>query len=833
MMLRQAGFPLELLDPLVDADITQAAAALDTRKCEVERAAERFRELLRSTDHPVRGECLSRIGERRPLSTRLRRVAIKAFDGNDSGVRCVAWYQRVVAELRSEYMDFGRLHRARMDETRRRVVQIFDDNNLREVLLVSNDTAYPQFATWLDAFNGTIDKRARKITDLLTMYLQRVTTKNETNSHFGPVTAAEVRTDHAGIRWTADTGLQRHTFLTHWAAQALADTFRSDPRLNEHSRPRRTPLTFVSGHLLDRYAHRAYTGPEEHWQLRHLASQPMAPAWIWLWHRCDGDHTLAQLRRMWAGPNGPGDERVGSFDAALAGLIDYGVVAPGFEIPVGTNRPMHELRDLLNTAPPESAATGLSQLQKWEPDLERLPQASLSERETIMARSRDRFELATGRPPHRYAGHHYADRGIFFEEADSGLRQLSIGSNIAAAFTDDLRIAYEIALAGPRLLMRREHEILTAWFTDRFPTDSEVSLDRFYRQYFRDRDQLVDTCAEVAADVAALEQKISNLVFVNAVSDAHEIVVPPAASIALLELLDSDPPAVIDADILFAAADPAALTSDEFLVVVGEIHAARELLTHSSAAPLLQRHAPQLLPTIHQGYLSLLADDEILVDVVRDHADKTITQLMYPGYDLEVSGRSPKPRSRVLIPSQLSVALRDGRLGLYAEGLDARLRLTGAPAGGPSIVEDPLSPLTFPRHMGGSLLRTRHMSHVPRVMHGRVVLHRETWRFPLESFEPSPTAAATAGREAALYLATQNTRRQHRLPRHMFAKINTEMKPVYVDWDSPLLVRQFLRLLHGNDGEVELSEMLPAPGQRWLTYRGHSYTSELRAAIFL
>jgi hypothetical protein len=236
---------------------------------------------------------------------------------------------------------------------------------------------------------------------------------------------------------------------------------------------------------------------------------------------------------------------------------------------------------------------------------------------------------------------------------------------------------------------------------------------------------------------------------------------------------------------------------------------------------------------IHLCYQSLLADDEIVVDVIRDHSDKTTTQLAYPGFDVEVSGRSGKPRSRVLHPSQISVSLRNGQLGLYADGITERLRLTGAPAGGPSIMEDPLSPLSFPRHMGGKLLQTEGLPHMPRVRYGRVVLQRETWRLPANSFRPLPEETATAGTDAAGFLAAQRIRRHHRLPQHTFAKIYTETKPVYVDWDSPLLIRQFLRLLRRSKGDVELSEMLPTPAQRWLAYRGHSYTSELRAAVFL
>ncbi|GHF56241.1 hypothetical protein [Streptomyces thermodiastaticus] len=53
-----------------------------------------------------------------------------------------------------------------------------------------------------------------------------------------------------------------------------------------------------------------------------------------------------------------------------------------------------------------------------------------------------------------------------------------------------------------------------------------------------------------------------------------------------------------------------------------------------------------------------------------------------------------------------------------------------------------------------------------------------------------------------------------------------------MDWQTPLLVRQVCRLAARQDGTLEISEMLPTPGQRWLRVRGRRYTSELRCAVF-
>ncbi|MFJ6776305.1 hypothetical protein ACIQOV_36010, partial [Kitasatospora sp. NPDC091257] len=55
---------------------------------------------------------------------------------------------------------------------------------------------------------------------------------------------------------------------------------------------------------------------------------------------------------------------------------------------------------------------------------------------------------------------------------------------------------------------------------------------------------------------------------------------------------------------------------------------------------------------------------------------------------------------------------------------------------------------------------------------------------------------------------------------------------VYVDWESPLIVRQVLRLARRTAAPLEFSEMLPAPEHLWLDIDGERHTSELRCAVF-
>ena len=67
-----------------------------------------------------------------------------------------------------------------------------------------------------------------------------------------------------------------------------------------------------------------------------------------------------------------------------------------------------------------------------------------------------------------------------------------------------------------------------------------------------------------------------------------------------------------------------------------------------------------------------------------------------------------------------------------------------------------------------------------------------------------------------------------------FARVSFEMKPVYVDFESPVSVDVLAKFLRRGAKEssemlVTVTEMLPTPRQCWLTdAEGKRYTSELR-----
>ncbi|MBM9508488.1 lantibiotic dehydratase [Actinacidiphila acididurans] len=825
MLLRHAGFPSSLLRHVADSSTAEAADAVLAHCDEALGIGQRLKAVLRAERVGTKGDIASGVGMLRPFPP--RDLARLEQDLGPSAMATVKRYQDAVLTLDSAWVAFEKDHAAALARGRETVLRLFRDPALQQVLLLSNDARFEEFAGWIDGGGGGSDGHVRRMTDLLTMYLQRVTTKNETHSHFGPLAVARVAPDTAGISWSTGP-LRRVAFLSHWAGEAMAEAFSGRPELFETVRPRRRPLAFGQDSRIRRYAFETRTGMPDDWRFTEVTADTFDDDQSWLWERCDGEHTVAQLRADWMrrGSTSPGR----TFDEVLRELVAKDWLTARWEIPVGAADPLRTLSGHL-----EEGAEGAAELAvvRWFADtLRRFADGPVEDRAALLGRLKETFEEVTGTAANRSQGLHYSDRSVLYEEAYSPVRNMTLGEDLGNVISRELSVVYDLTLLAPRLRVRREQEILRRWTEDRFGLGNPVALQHFYAGFFEDKPQLARLCEEVDRDIAALDQEITDVLLAGTTGDQHETVVDRDRLEELLARHPATPPALCNPDVMLAARDADALADGDFLAVVGDCHAVREALTHSSFAPMMQAQAPDLLDEVYARYQSLLDEDEVLIDLSRAHPDKTAAQLTYPCPDLEVHGLSPKSRDTVLQPDRLYLVATAERLELRAQGVEGRLKLLAPLAGGPSIRQDPLSPFAFPRHFGGVGIRSVGLDHLPRIRCGRIVLHRERWRIPANALRGWSPGTRPAKGDAAEFAAAGKLRRDLGLPRHGFLKIPGEPKPVYVDWESPLVVRQIFRLSRKSDSPLEFSEMLPSPEELWLDIDGERHTSELRCAVF-
>jgi hypothetical protein len=119
------------------------------------------------------------------------------------------------------------------------------------------------------------------------------------------------------------------------------------------------------------------------------------------------------------------------------------------------------------------------------------------------------------------------------------------------------------------------------------------------------------------------------------------------------------------------------------------------------------------------------------------------------------------------------------------------------------------------------------LPHTPRVTIDRLVVSPERWRQATADL-----AFAFVGDQAGRFLRAQEWRRLTGVPRFVF--VDGPWAPFFVDLESLPSVEQFAHAVRALDREepgglVGVSEMLPAPGELWLTdARGARYTAEFR-----
>jgi len=284
-------------------------------------------------------------------------------------------------------------------------------------------------------------------------------------------------------------------------------------------------------------------------------------------------------------------------------------------------------------------------------------------------------------------------------------------------------------------------------------------------------------------------------------------------------------------DVLLAAAGPDAVRAGEALFVLGELHPGVNTLR----LPIYAGHglAPE---DLFDGLTADVPEPAVVPVLPKTWSERDAQQRMgftLPGttarldlglvpsndYHLEL-GFDPSggPRTRTLAIGDLEVA-QDGA-ALVVHTRDRRVRF--------DIVELFGLVLTMQTGLTGVAL-TPDGEHAPRITVDRLVVSRETWRAAAGEL-----TFAAASNEANRLLEARRWARERDLPRHLFAKVPGEVKPLPVDLESPLsieILARALRRAQRDDPEatVTLSEMLPGPDQLWLPDAdGRLYTSELR-----
>ncbi|MFD8951344.1 lantibiotic dehydratase [Streptomyces xanthophaeus] len=643
------------------------------------------------------------------------------------------------------------------------------DARLREALAVSN----PRILADLDRRG-----ESAQLTHQLASFVQRVCTKNETVSFFGPINYATLDEKAPTVVQVSSEGpgtlRARRAHAASWVVSAVVEAVAFDPAVGPWLalRPRNPGVARPPG-APDSPGHR-------------------------LLGLSDGRHTLAALAdRLGVTPQ----EAV----AEARALCRAGVAVHQLEPPATDPDPLAFLVRRLAAVPGAAPlVTRLTELISLRDGFCADDAQNKAERHRVFLDAARRIAPDCATASSR-TGAFYTDRMPLREEC-AGTTDLRLGG----AAVRELQERVVPALDFLATLAHRRRELARRGLAQRIG-DRTVPLWKLV----------------AAADGLAQPPDRELLAAVrDAVADPDAPEVDLAASAALTDMVRGTPldesGAVCSVDLMIAADSATAWERGRYEVVLGDVHDTC-LLTDWA----LQFHPEAArIRTARDAAMAGAFGRRPAVNILAGR-QTGIPPLELPGPVVELGGLSDRS-------NPWTAELRD----LVVRGDGHTAQLWSTPLGGEvtlhngeldTVVQTAFAPLRL-RAPGLNL-----GPHTPRLRWGRAVVQRESWTVPSSDLAALAGAAQRSTSEALL--AVRRIWARHHLPDHAFVHLPGVRKPLFVDSASPALTRSLARACRraadgaAPDALVRVSEMLPGADELWLADGGGRHTAELRCVF--
>jgi hypothetical protein len=644
--------------------------------------------------------------------------------------------------------------------------------------------------------------------ELVASYWQRYCVKNDTIGFFGPVGWATFVSE--GDRVAARPGpalvKARKVYLEAWALEALSAAIQSKYQVRQWIPPILIPFVRVGNTVL----YHPNFGPIR------ITSKQAA-----ILRACDGEGTAKQVvEKILASPAGRSLTESDIYQI-LGEMAGKGIIFWTFNIPFGPH-PERNLRLGLQRIDDafirHSALVMLDELESARRGIE-ASAGNPAHLDQAFDKLEQVFTKLTGSSATRNQGKIYAGRTLVYEDCRRDI-DVSLGPELLQSIALPLSLLLET----------------TRWLTEHIASIYKVKCLEIYSKFAR-------ATGSATVDAAQFWAEAMSLFF----DGAPEITKPVQQEFqrkwdAILQLPESGEPVHYSShelrarvqeefkasgpgwiaaryhspDIMIAADSEDAIRRGDYTLVMGEMHVSKNTLDaalfvnqHPSPETLLAfverdlglKVVPMPLQTEEQGCRTnptLVSPHslrlEYLTNVFTDNRAKAI------------------PLSSVVLGNQngeLIARTRDGQICMNWIDLVGTLL---------SVMVIDSFKMIAPRR------------HTPRISIDRLVIKRESW-----SFAPSALEFASCTTSAERFLHARKWAQSHGLPRFVFFKVPVENKPAYLDFDSPILVDIFSKMVRRTiaenlpDSSVDVSEMLPQPTQAWLPdINGQRYTSELR-----
>jgi Lantibiotic dehydratase, N terminus len=804
--VRGAGFPAELVLALASPETSRELDRLLELELEVAQATARALAALEidRASHTVRAERHAVTKQMRRLEAGMmpdaRHVDSAGSAGPLDALRAAAGRHQ---EARAAAGQTFAAERQRLSRAIRGAAR---DPRFREALVWQNRGALHNGIDVLLRHDDTVaTAKTREYERLVANHLQRYCVKNDSIGFFGPVGWARLarEPEQFSVRPGRQLLATRTVYFEYWGIDALAGVIAQDPRLRRHLAPRRHPTVWLDGTALHHPVER---------------TSELGLAYARLLAACDGERSAHAIARELV--QDPALELADEDEVyeLLDELTTLRLVVWTLEISPRAEHPDRALAALLEAVEDQDAAApGLAKLAELSAAREAVARAAgdADALDRALARLDETFTRHTETAAARRHGETYAARTLVYEDCRRDL-DMAIGPAVIDRISAPLALLLTSTRWFTFTLAQRTRELLVALHRDlaRETGSSTVDFLRFWERasgHFN----APGASPMVSALTEELQRRWATLVGLEgAVFDQQRLDLTVAQLAAAAAPLFAAPcPGWPSArhhapDLMIAASSVEAIARGDFTVVSGELHTA----TPTVATPCLLRQHPH--------------PEEIVAAMTHDRPAPVIEAVAakegalrsdkfsfrVDDLDLEIGmTRSWRPRGQVVEAGALVVEPAAGSLRMRTR--DGTRSFTFE-----ELLDSVLS--------AGSLAHFKVMAparHCPRVSLDGLVIHRESWRFA-----PAELAFTRIDDPIDRMVATRRWARAHRLPRFVFYKVPHEIKPCYLDLDSPHYVER-LALMARNAAELTVSEMLPAIDQSWLPDAdGAHYTCELR-----
>jgi Lantibiotic dehydratase, N terminus len=783
-LIRLAGVPFDVLEELATPRISAAARDLLRREAELDRQSEPAVEFVTRRDNGLSSQEFAawRAAIRRREVPKLN-VPEQLQHYVDASVAVTNGRSHLENELASE---LTRARTALLRTSRRILPQylVFGSGDVHHLLEHSADE--------LPYRNSRVRERERH----LLLYLQRIASKNDTFSEFGPSAWGSARPGESSLDFETRAGVSRRdVFLERWTAHAFAAAINADPETLWQRCPRLNP----DGVLID---HRFVFGDTGH-------TVDLAPPQLEIVRRCNG---MTPIHALLADVE----------TTVLSGLVEKKVLLATLEVPALEPLAFQILRNEVAGWQPGPAR------QRWLPIADSLIKCATDFAETNDPTQRQHiFSAARQQLTHFGAQRKPGQRSLYAainpiaEECFRDCR-FDIGETLLDEVVTD---------AGPWIDFWRDNY---AFVASRVSAGLRTVLDRTGKTTLP-LPAFLRACETAKLPLTGPGLVTLAVMAFQEVKAAFRERLKPHAHLAEYELTGADCHVLRDnfayekfdeftfpsGDLQLAAKTHQAILAGEYRWILSELHPAAATLhhcmywscpDHAALSRALERSTGSK-PFFHFGFFAA------------DFTAHTTVRIFdaLPQQAVFASPQRANPRWRSVPPAHAEVFIDE-------QG-DVALRAQGQYLG--SFARNWIIPLGFHPFQFGLA------PHTPRLRCGRVIVQRRTWTVSTDEIG----SGNFSGLSRDLVLAIERLRGAKDLPRFVYIRPteqalrrsgaegrDKDTKPVFIDLESYLFLEIFHRWL-SKASELEITEMLPAPDDLWWREADGRRTFELRTLI--